>query len=89
MEENGSLTKEAEAVMDFINSCKNLPAGVTTKMEMWMAKVQDVDENKTEVTSVKLVLFMYVMSFETLTKVDQLTEIVRTRPGLRVVFSSV
>ena len=26
------------------------------------------------------------MSFETLTKVDQLTEIVRTRPGLRVVF---
>ena len=31
--------------------------------------------NKTEVTSVKLVLFKYVMSFETLTKVDQLTEI--------------
>ena len=45
MEENGSLTKEAEAVMDFINSCKYLPAGVTTKMEMLMAKVQDVDEN--------------------------------------------
>ena len=34
-------------------------------------------KNKTEVTSVKLVLFKYVMSFETLTKVDQLTEIVR------------
>ena len=32
-------------------------------------------QNKTEVTSVKLVLFKYVMSFETLTKVDQLTEI--------------
>ena len=35
------------------------------------------ESNKTEVTSVKLVLFKYVMSFETLTKVDQLTEIVR------------
>ena len=35
------------------------------------------DYNKTEVTSVKLVLFKSVMSFETLTKVDQLTEIVR------------
>ena len=34
-------------------------------------------KNKTEVTSVKLVLFKYVMSFETLTKVDQLTEILR------------
>ena len=34
-------------------------------------------ENKTEVTSVKLVLFKYVMLFETLTKVDQLTEILR------------
>ena len=45
-------------------------------------------ENKTEVTSVKLVLFKSVMSFETLTKVDQLAEIVKTRPGLRVVFSS-
>ena len=45
--------------------------------------------NKTEVTSVKLVLFKSVMSFETLTKVDQLAEIVRTRPGLKVVFSSV
>ena len=33
--------------------------------------------NQTEVTSVKLVLFKSVMSFETLTKVDQLTEIVR------------
>ena len=32
--------------------------------------------NKTEVTSVKLVLFKYVMSFETLTKVDRLKEIV-------------
>ena len=32
------------------------------------------DNNKTEVTSVKLVLFKYVMSFEILTKVDQLTE---------------
>ena len=45
--------------------------------------------NKTEVTSVKLVLFKSVMSFETLTKVDRLTEIVRTRPGLTVVLSSV
>ena len=34
-------------------------------------------ENKTEVTSVKLVLFKYVMLFETLTKVDQLTDILR------------
>ena len=34
-------------------------------------------KKQTEVTSVKLVLFKYVMSFETLTKVDQLTEIVR------------
>ena len=33
--------------------------------------------NLTEVTSVKLVFCKYVMSFETLTKVDQLTEIVR------------
>ena len=33
--------------------------------------------NKTEVTSVKLILFKYVMSFETLRKVDQLTEIVK------------
>ena len=33
--------------------------------------------NKTEVTSVKLVLLQYVMSFETLTKVDQLKEIVK------------
>ena len=33
--------------------------------------------NKTEVTNVKLVLFKYVMSFETLTKVDQVTEILR------------
>ena len=41
-----------------------------------------ITENKTEVTSVKLVLFKYVMSFETLTKVDRLTEIVRIRPGL-------
>ena len=31
--------------------------------------------NKTEVTSVKLVLFKSVMSFETLTKVDRLAEI--------------
>ena len=45
--------------------------------------------HKTEVTSVKLVLFKSVMLFETLTKVDQLAEIVRTRPGLKVVFSSV
>ena len=45
--------------------------------------------NKTEVTSVKLVLFKSVMSFETLTKVDRLAEIVRTRPGLTVVLSSV
>ena len=45
--------------------------------------------NKTEVTSVKLVLFKSVISFETLTNVDQLAEIVRTRPGLKVVFSSV
>ena len=33
--------------------------------------------NKTEVTSVKLVLFKFAMSFETLTKVDQLREIIR------------
>ena len=32
-------------------------------------------KNKTEVTSVKLVLFKSVMSFETLTKVDRLAEI--------------
>ena len=35
-------------------------------------------QNKTEVTSVKLVLFKYVMSFDTLTKVDQLTTMVPT-----------
>ena len=46
-------------------------------------------KNKTEVTSVKLVLFKSVMLFETLTKVDQLAEIVTTRAGLRVVFSNV
>ena len=51
--------------------------------------VGEVKDNKTEVTSVKLVFFKSVMSFETLTKVDRLTEIVRTRPGLRVVFISV
>ena len=33
-------------------------------------------QNKTEVTSVKLILFKYVMSLETLKKVDRLTEIV-------------
>ena len=33
--------------------------------------------NQTEVTSVKLVLSKYVKSFEILTKVDQLSEIVR------------
>ena len=31
--------------------------------------------NKTEVTSLKHVLFKFVMSFETFTKVDQLTKI--------------
>merc|ERR1719232_2489812 len=41
----GSLTKEAEDVMDFIKRCQNLPPGVKTKMEMLMAKVQDVDAN--------------------------------------------
>ena len=30
--------------------------------------------NQTEVTSVKFVFFKYVMSYETLKKVDQLTE---------------
>ena len=44
---------------------------------MMGAKWTKVTKDKTEVTSVKLVLFKYVMSFETLTKVDQLTEIVR------------
>ena len=33
--------------------------------------------NKTEVTSVKLVLLKFVMLFDSLTKVDQLSEIVR------------
>ena len=44
-----------------------------------LVKIPFTDDkvNKTEVTSVKLVLFKYVMSFETLTKVDQLTDIVR------------
>ena len=42
--------------------------------------------DKTEVTSVKLILFKSVMWFETLTKEDRL---VRTRPGLTVVLSSV
>merc|ERR1719232_2451461 len=41
----GSLTKEAEDVMDFIKRCQNLPPGVKTKMEMLMAKVEDVDAN--------------------------------------------
>ena len=39
--------------------------------------LQILNMNKTEVTSVKLVLFKYVMSFETLTKVDRLIEFVR------------
>ena len=39
--------------------------------------ISRIVRNKTEVNSVKLVLFKYVMSFETLTKVDQLTEILR------------
>ena len=51
--------------------------------------ISRIVRNKTEVNSVKLVLFKYVMSFETLTKVDRLAEIVRTRPGLTVVLSSV
>ena len=38
--------------------------------------ISRIVRNKTEVNSVKLVLFKYVMSFDTLTKVDQLTEIV-------------
>ena len=42
-----------------------------------VAFVHNLSNNKTEVTSVMLVLFKYVMFFETLTKVDQLTEIVR------------
>merc|ERR1719410_2596793 len=41
----GSLTKEAEDVMEFIKRCQGLPPGVKTKMEMLMAKVHDVDEN--------------------------------------------
>ena len=36
-----------------------------------------LNKNQTEVTSVKLIFFKYVMSFETLTKVDQLKEIVQ------------
>ena len=39
--------------------------------------ISRIVRNKTEVNSVKLVLFKYVMSFDTLTKVDQLTEILR------------
>ena len=39
--------------------------------------IQKQNVNQTEVISVKLVLFKYVVSFETLTKVDQLAEIVR------------
>ena len=52
--------------------------------KMWNLYNKSVDltnnkakANKTEVTTVKLVLFKYVMSFETLTKVDQLTKILR------------
>ena len=36
---------------------------------------QKVYKNKNEVTSVKLVLFKYVMSFETIKKVDQLYQL--------------
>ena len=42
-----------------------------------LVSLTQIRRNKTEVTSVKLVLFKYVMSFETLTKVDQLTDILR------------
>ena len=46
-------------------------------MQRKLLTIINIKINKTEVTSVKLVLFKYVMSFETLTKVDQLTEIFR------------
>ena len=46
-------------------------------------KLSNIRVYKTEVTSVKLVLFKYVMSFETLTKVDQLTEILRFWLGFK------
>ena len=40
-------------------------------------KMLSQKKNQTEVTSVKLVFFKYMMSFETWTKVDQLKEIIR------------
>ena len=41
----GSLTKEAQDVMEFINKCKGLPPGVKTKLEDLMTKVSDVEAN--------------------------------------------
>merc|ERR1719232_2196720 len=43
----GSMTKEAEEVMDFIKKCQGLPPGVKSKLEGLMNKVNDVDaDNK-------------------------------------------
>ena len=39
----GSMTKEAEEVMDFIKKCQGLPPGVKSKLEGLMNKVNDVD----------------------------------------------
>ena len=41
----GSMTKEAEEVMEFIKKCQGLPPGVKSKLEGLMNKVNDVDEN--------------------------------------------
>ena len=39
----GSMTKEAEEVMDFIKKCQGLPPGVKSKLEGLLKKVNDVD----------------------------------------------
>ena len=45
------------------------------KLMIWYFGIWKYFYNKTEVTSVKLVLFKYVMSFETIKKVDQLYQL--------------
>ena len=65
-----------------IGSSVNLRNDCEINLHFKCSHGANVNKNKTEVTSVKLVLFKSVMSFETLTKVDRLAEILKTRPGL-------
>ena len=49
-------------------------ADIIYRAQLIISANQHSLNNKTEVTSIKLVLFKYVMSFETLSKVDQLAD---------------